>query len=99
MPYITSSHMPHGSLEGYHTITDALPDPRPEGMVARYVGACDGGLAITVVWDSKAHADRFETEQLIPTVRRLMGPPAANGPSTSIAYEATEVSFAAADVG
>jgi hypothetical protein len=100
MPYLTSSHMPSGSLAGYHAITDALSDSRPEGMVARYVGECDdGGLAITVVWSSRAHADRFETEQLIPTVQRLMGPRDPQSSTTSISYEATEVVFAASDDG
>jgi hypothetical protein len=89
--------MPNASLDGYHTITDALPDDKPDGMIARYVGECDGGLAITVVWSSKAHADRFETEHLIPTVQRVMGPPDPDNGTTAFSYEATEVVFAADD--
>ena len=98
MPYLTNSLMPDGSLEDYHNISNALPDGRPEGMIARYVGVSDAGLAITVVWTSKAHADRFETEQLMPTVRRVMGPPVPNNGSTFYNFEATEVVLGVSEV-
>lgn len=56
------------------------------------MGVSDAGLAITVVWASKADADRFETEQLVPTVRRLMGP-ADPASGTFFSYEAVDVVF------
>lgn len=98
MPYLTNSLMPQGSIEDYQAITAALPDDHPEGMIARYVGVSDAGLAITVVWTSKAHADRFETEQLMPTVRRLMGPPSPDSGSTFYNFEATDVAFGVEEV-
>jgi hypothetical protein len=97
MPYLTNSLMPTASIDGYHAITAALPDARPPGMIARYVGVSDGGLAITVVWTSKADADRFETEQLIPTVNRLMGAPQADNGSTYYAYEAVDVVYGSSE--
>lgn len=98
MPYVTSSLVPTGSMDRYHAITAALPDSRPAGMVARYVGMSDAGLAITVVWASKLDADRFETEQLLPTIHRLMGPADADNGSTHFSYEATDVVFGPSDV-
>lgn len=58
----------------------------------------DAGLAITVVWASKADADRFETEHLLPTLRRVLGPPDPDSGSTMFSYEATEVVYGNADV-
>jgi hypothetical protein len=93
MTYLTNSLIPDGTLDGYQAITDALPDAAPAGMVARYVGMCDAGLAITVVWASRADADRFETEQLGPTLRRVMGPPNPDSTATFFSYEAVDVVF------
>ena len=93
MTYLTNSLMPDATLDGYHAITDALPDSRPHGMIARYVGMSDAGLAITVVWASKADADHFEVEQLGPTVRRVMGPPNPDSAATFFSYEAVDVVF------
>jgi hypothetical protein len=98
MPYLTNSLMPQASIDDYRTISEALPNDRPEGMVARYVGIADDGLAITVVWTSKAHADRFEAEHLEPTIRRLMGPPDPESDATFTNYEATEVVFGSPEV-
>lgn len=98
MPYLTNSLMPHGSIEDYRAITAALANDHPEGMIARYVGVSDGGLAISVVWTSKVHADRFETEQLIPTVHALLGPPAPDSGSIFYNYEATDVAFGVEEV-
>lgn len=96
MTYLTNSLFPNGSVDDYRVVADALPDSRPEGMIARYAGMSDAGLAITVVWASKVHADRFETEQLLPTVGRLLGPP---DPScTFYSYDAVDVVFGPAEV-
>ncbi len=95
MTYLTTTLIPHGTMDGYQAISDALPDSRPDGMIARYVGMSDGGLAITVVWSSKAHSDRFETEVLGPTIRRVMGPPSGEPDATFISYEAVDVVFGA----
>jgi hypothetical protein len=97
MTYLTNSLLPDGTLDGYHAITDALPDSRPAGMIARYVGMSDAGLAITVVWASKADADRFETEQLGPTVRRVMGSQGPGRGATFFSYEAVDVVFGPVD--
>lgn len=96
MTYLTNSLIPNGSVDDYQAVTNALPEGCPDGMIARYVGMSDAGLAITVVWASKAQADRFETEQLVPTVSHLMGPP---DPScTFYSYDAVDVVFGAAEV-
>jgi hypothetical protein len=95
MTYLTNSLIPDGTLDGYHAINAALADDQPAGMVARYVGMSEAGLAITVVWASKADADRFETEQLLPVIRRVMGPPSPDGTATVFSYEAVDVVFGA----
>ena len=88
MPYVISTLSPNGDLDGYRRVSASLPD-RPDGMIARYVGESDGRLSITVVWETKAQADRFTEEHLLPTIRAVAGESTA--PGTVIAFDAVEV--------
>jgi hypothetical protein len=88
MPYIMSTLSPSGDLDGYRRVSAQLPE-RPDGMIARYAGESDGKLSVTVIWETKAQADRFLEEHLLPAIR-------AEGaentqPGTSIAFDAVEV--------
>lgn len=89
MTYVQSIHIPDGDLETFHAIDAALPTLRPEGLVARYVGATPDGVAVTAIWSSKADADRFGAETLGPVVREVHG----EGPHGALVidYEATDV--------
>ncbi len=71
-------------MDGYQAISDALPDNparRHDRPLRRHVRRW---TRITVVWSSKTHADRFETETLGPTIRRVMGPPSGESDVTFI---------------
>lgn len=89
MPYITSTNSTGGTFEGYRQISDQLPE-RPDGMVVRYAGTSDDGLAITVVWETKAHADRFFEDHLWPALQAVSGE-APEPPAASISFDAMEV--------
>ena len=74
MPWITIGTPPFDSIEKMDEVfaqVGALPD----GSQARYAGkAEDGTLRIVTIWETRAHADRFFTETLGPTLAKLMGP-------------------------
>jgi hypothetical protein len=70
MTYLTITHVTGGDRAGYDSINDNLPTTEPEGLLARYAGQSADAFVITGVWASKAHWDRFATEQLGPAVGR-----------------------------
>jgi hypothetical protein len=88
MPFIISTLSPSGDLDGYRRVSAALPE-RPDGMIARYAGESDGALSITVVWETRAQADRFLEQHLLPAIRQVGGE--ATQPSTVISFDATDV--------
>ena len=49
--------------------TCSAPNPQA-GRLALIVGEADGALHIVDVWDSKAHADHFAAERLIPAFQQ-----------------------------
>jgi len=67
---ITTNH--DGDPETYRKVCERV-DRHTDGMIARYAGMNDRGLAVTVVWESKAHSDRFAAEQLVPALRDIAG--------------------------
>jgi hypothetical protein len=69
MTYIISTNT-HGDEQTFRKVGD-LVDAHPDGLVALYAGAGGDGLSITAVWESKAHADRFAAEQLVPALQQL----------------------------
>jgi hypothetical protein len=85
MTYLITTKTVDGSMDGYRAVTANLPAEPPPGMLARYVGPAEGGLGITVVWESKAHADRFTAEHLMPAIRTAFGDDTV--PPEIIAYE------------
>ena len=42
-----------------------------DGLLTWAAGSDDDGLHVVSVWQSKAHADRFEAEQLFPAFQAL----------------------------
>jgi hypothetical protein len=67
---ITTNH--DGDPETYRKVCERV-DGHTDGMIAHYAGMNDRGLAVTVVWESKAHSDRFAAEQLLPALRDIAG--------------------------
>jgi hypothetical protein len=55
----------HGDMDTSRAICRQV-DPHADGLIARYAGMSERGLAITSIWTSKAACDRFTTEHLLP---------------------------------
>jgi hypothetical protein len=71
--WITVSTPPFDTVEQFDHVRAEVGD-EPDGLQARYVGMADGKPRIVVLWESKAHADRFLSEQLGPALAKLLGP-------------------------
>jgi hypothetical protein len=67
----------------------ARVDAHAHGLIARYAGMNERGLAITTVWESKAQADRFTAEHLLPALRAIAGGD-GDGPAVTVDFEAFE---------
>lgn len=89
MTYVQSILITGTDLEGFRAVDETLPTTRPDGLIARYVGATPDGVALTAVWATKAEADRFGTEVVGPAVRRAHG--ANGGGQVVLDFEATDV--------
>ena len=62
----------HGvDISWHHALEQELGDEPIEGLIATYAGTGPDGLCVISVWESKAHADRFTAELLVPTLQRL----------------------------
>lgn len=71
MPYAMVSQNHGVGIDVHHAVNRELGDEPVEGLIATYAGTGPDGLCVISVWETKAHADRFTTEQLIPTLQRL----------------------------
>jgi hypothetical protein len=73
MKWITIGTPPFRSIEQLDSVFSRLGDV--PGLHARYAGtAQDGTLRVVVLWESKAHADRFFAETLGPALAKALGP-------------------------
>jgi hypothetical protein len=71
MSYAMVSQTPGVSIDWHYAVERELGDEPIDGLIASYAGTSLDGLCVISVWESKAHADRFAVEQLVPTLRRL----------------------------
>ena len=67
MTYVLVTNSTTGDPETFQAISDRVEE-HADGLVARYAGINERGLAITSVWESKAHADRFTVDHLLPAI-------------------------------
>lgn len=90
MTYLMTSNTP-GDIGTFRAIC-AIVDSHATGLIARYAGENEIGLAITTVWESKAACDRFTVEHLQPALASVAGdpdtPPA--GPMVFVSFESVE---------
>ncbi|HEV7762165.1 MAG TPA: hypothetical protein VGO78_24315 [Acidimicrobiales bacterium] len=70
MTYVLVTNSTTGDPETFQAISDRVEE-HAHGLVARYAGINERGLAVTTVWESKAHADRFTVDHLLPAIREL----------------------------
>ena len=80
----------NGNPEEYLKIVERV-EGNADGLLARYAGMNDRGLAITSIWASKVHCDRFTVDHLMPALREIVGAAMDDGPpSTVIDYTTFE---------
>ena len=87
MPYAHISHAPRSTLDDYRAVNDDIGDPRPEGLLLTILGGGTDGLFVIDLWRSKADADRFAAERLLPAFTRT-----GRGPDATATYSDFEVS-------
>lgn len=91
MRYVHISHTPGHSMADYRNVVDALGDGPAEGNVLHIVGDADGALHIVDVWESRAAADRFAAERLLPAFQRTGRGPGSD--ATYVAFETDRVTL------
>ena len=77
MTYITIHELPGRTMDDFEAVREALHDPEPAGLLARYAGVADGALTIIGVWADKTVADRFEADDLAQATRQVAAAAAA----------------------
>ena len=80
MAYLMSHFWPGGTEEQYRaTLAAVHPDGGlPAGQTHHAAGPTDGGFLVAAIWDSKASADAFVSQTLMPAMPvegGLVGPP------------------------
>ncbi len=91
MPYAHISHAPNTTLADYRAVDDEIGDPRPDSLLLTILGTDDTGLHVIDLWESKAHADRFAAERLLPAFTRTGKGPDAD--ATYAAFDTVEITI------
>lgn len=89
MRYVHITHSPGQGLTDYHAVLEDMGGESPDGLLISLVGEAEGGLHFVDVWESKAEADRFAAERLLPAFQRTGRGPGAD--ATYIAFETDDV--------
>ena len=92
MPYAHISHAPNSKLADYRSVDHELGETPPDGLLLTIVGSDDTGLHVIDLWESKAHADRFAAERLLPAFTRTGKGPDAD--ATYAAFDTVEITIA-----
>lgn len=71
MSYAIVTQAPGVDISWHHTLERELGDDPIDGLIATYAGTGPDGMCVISVWESKAHAERFTAELLVPTLQRL----------------------------
>lgn len=95
MTYIITTNSTGADFDTYCKVADRV-QPHAHGRIAHYAGMNEAGLAITTIWESKAHSDRFATEHLLPALQDIVGCAADSGPGIIVGFDATDEFHAAA---
>ena len=72
MAYIHIARTGGRTIEDFRMVSEKVEPPRViDGLLVQAAGSDDNGLHVVTVWQSKAHADRYEAEQLFPAFQAL----------------------------
>ncbi len=89
MTYLMTSNTP-GDIETFRAVCRKV-DTHATGLIARYAGPNENGLAITTIWETKAACDRFTVEHLEPALAALRRDETSPvGPIVLVAFESVE---------
>jgi hypothetical protein len=79
---------PMVTAETYDAVTASagFDQSPPEGLLIHTAGEVDGQWQIVDVWESEEHAERFNTERLLPAIEAVMGGAPPGQPPTTV-YE------------
>jgi hypothetical protein len=88
MTYMLSTQTP-ATPEDFEAVDAIVGPDMPTGLLARYIGVTDVGVAVTTMWASKADADRFFVERLRPAVQQVAGMDEPTQPASAIGFDVT----------
>jgi len=72
MAHIHIAASPGHTMDDFRAVSAKHNPPQDiDGLLALAAGADENGLHVVTVWQSKAHKDRFEAEQLFPAFQAL----------------------------
>lgn len=72
MAFVHSTKTKGATIEAFRAVSAKHNPPQDiDGLVAWAAGSDSGGLHVVTVWQSKAHKDRFEADQLFPAFQAL----------------------------
>lgn len=92
MTYIHIAHMGGKTIDFFRSMSSkTAPPAETDGLIAMTAGAYESGVHVLSIWESKAHLDRFEAEQLFPAFQ-------AAGVASDIMETTTFTTFAADDL-
>ena len=77
MAFIRMFQPPNVTPEIYEAVNakaDVATNP-PEGLIFHCAGDANGNWQIVDVWESEAHAKRFDEERLVPAFESVIGMP------------------------
>jgi hypothetical protein len=90
MTYVHVTTSQGRTMEDFRAVAAKLSPPYDiDGLLARMVGSDAAGLHIIDIWESQAHAKRFEAEQLFPAFQAASITPDQN--ATFTVFDADEV--------
>lgn len=91
MTYIYITAAPAMTIEGFRAVAAKHDAPRDiEGLLAWTAGTDANGLHVVTMWESKAHADRFEAQQLFPAFQAVGLVSTATEDSSHTTFDADE---------
>ena len=73
MPYAIVIDSPGQTMAEYRRVQEEMGDEQSPGLIARAAGPTETGVRVIVIWETKAHADRFFAERVAPAWTKVYG--------------------------